>query len=862
MQSVKALLPELLSTESSVQVFSDVVTAVEMTATDWFRGYPDEVLVLAYALGALTVARSASALVPWAERPVELMGDLGRITSALHIDDSDDLAALKAFLASVKLDAQLTALLPGVTARHQTTLLVSLLWGIAQLTLCIDSPSVIESDGDLHESRTGNVVTVVGEPDRGIIISTRTSSRSEFLQIIEAKHAIDRYFQSVEDLWRKVGLLTAPFRVDVRFPMWRGRTLDSHLLSVDTKPISQLLMGTALYGDREHVWLRELIQNSVDATEMRRYESPSAPTPPYEPQISIELDAPDRVRVRDNGIGMSYQHVVRYLATLGRSGWRSISTQNPETLEGSYFGRFGIGFASVFPVSRAISVRTRHAATRPIDGLRVTFTGPDRPYFTEAISCAVGTEVTLDLAEPLTLGDLRNALLSNFVYVPTALDLPAELTMPASLDEYTAISRMEPPPRLDATASTVRSVRFAGFNAAVKCELLIPPRSDRPSEVEWPRSAPKRGVDVAIDGVRVFRRNDFATVPFEKKKAFRERSWMSDLELDGVFITLNFDRNEAPVFASRDRLDLDEAAGSAFEELVVESVAATIEGLFDGPPDDSPLSRQASRARFLHIASFVVKPYHVSTTKGFSSALVSPLKRKLSDLYRLYCPIEIHTEGSGEPEWRTFDELTLDRAVTAVRSGVAGARAFEIYAQDVGLTSWLVVASALESELLRATWPNGARLRILGHPEDLLRFLDEVAKEVREMEIVSLLRGDYAVMRSRMFGDGLFFKVPSTVSRHRGASVRRSAIDRSVRPRVALNAEHPVVTALETFLGTASESDRDQIGSWLDSFCDGVVEDKTKLAPAARWDQLRRDLLKRTGIDLRDSTFETLRVTF
>ena len=72
----------------------------------------------------------------------------------------------------------------------------------------------------------------------------------------------------------------------------------------------QLFMGDTRYADRR-VFLREPIQNAVAACNLRTLFEPE-----YTPAIRIDFDADiSRIKIRDNGIGVSKQWIGKYFLT-------------------------------------------------------------------------------------------------------------------------------------------------------------------------------------------------------------------------------------------------------------------------------------------------------------------------------------------------------------------------------------------------------------------------------------------------------------------------------------------------------------------------------------------------------------------
>jgi molecular chaperone HtpG len=164
--------------------------------------------------------------------------------------------------------------------------------------------------------------------------------------------------------------------------------------SVDTSAALKLLTGNRLYSDNR-VFLRELLQNAVDACNLRKRLEPS-----YEPSIHIRFNKDiSKVTVRDNGIGMDRQWIEKYFLTIGISLYQSSevrSARQRSHIDFSFISQFGIGFLSSFLVAEKIIIKTRKSDG---SGMRITITNL-RDYFDVRDlddAFAPGTEVTLHL---------------------------------------------------------------------------------------------------------------------------------------------------------------------------------------------------------------------------------------------------------------------------------------------------------------------------------------------------------------------------------------------------------------------------------------------------------------------------------
>ncbi|GAA2512123.1 HSP90 family protein [Pilimelia columellifera] len=136
----------------------------------------------------------------------------------------------------------------------------------------------------------------------------------------------------------------------------------SNTFQVDLRGMVDLL-SHHLYGS-PRVYVRELLQNAVDAVTARREQQPGAPA-----QVWIEpADGPGAgvLRVHDTGIGLTEAQVHELLATIGRSGKRD----DLGFARHEFLGQFGIGLLSCFMVADEIRVQTRAA-----DGRTVLWTG-------------------------------------------------------------------------------------------------------------------------------------------------------------------------------------------------------------------------------------------------------------------------------------------------------------------------------------------------------------------------------------------------------------------------------------------------------------------------------------------------------
>jgi len=118
---------------------------------------------------------------------------------------------------------------------------------------------------------------------------------------------------------------------------------------VDLRGMVDLLSRNLYSGPR--VYVRELLQNCVDAISARRELDPQAPA-----RISFTIEG-NTLTCADTGIGLTEQEAGTLLSTIGASSKRD----ELGLARSDFLGQFGIGLLSCFMVSPEIDVRSRSA---------------------------------------------------------------------------------------------------------------------------------------------------------------------------------------------------------------------------------------------------------------------------------------------------------------------------------------------------------------------------------------------------------------------------------------------------------------------------------------------------------------------
>lgn len=122
------------------------------------------------------------------------------------------------------------------------------------------------------------------------------------------------------------------------------------------------IVAKSLYSENE-VFIRELVSNASDALEKLRYAGlTNEGEEEHRLEIHVETDKQENtITIRDSGIGMTREEIMKNLGTIARSGSKEFLKQVAEKGENnsSIIGQFGVGFYSSFMVANKVVVYTK-----------------------------------------------------------------------------------------------------------------------------------------------------------------------------------------------------------------------------------------------------------------------------------------------------------------------------------------------------------------------------------------------------------------------------------------------------------------------------------------------------------------------
>ena len=183
------------------------------------------------------------------------------------------------------------------------------------------------------------------------------------------------------------------------------------------------IVVNSLYTNKD-VFLRELISNASDALDKIRFLSVTKPEmldSNKDLKVEIEHDADLRtLTIRDTGIGMTKDDLIKNLGTVARSGTTNfVKALNDKSADVSMIGMFGVGFYSTFLVADKVTVASKNNddpvqhVWESLNGEASFHVGPDP----RGNTLGRGTEITLHLKEDADQVSLSLSCIYIYIYI-------------------------------------------------------------------------------------------------------------------------------------------------------------------------------------------------------------------------------------------------------------------------------------------------------------------------------------------------------------------------------------------------------------------------------------------------------------
>jgi molecular chaperone HtpG len=176
----------------------------------------------------------------------------------------------------------------------------------------------------------------------------------------------------------------------------------SNKFEADTGKILDIVINS-LYSERE-IFLRELVSNSSDALDKRKYlglTNKKINNSSESSEIKIRVSSKEKtLTISDNGIGMNEEDLKSSLGTIARSGTKAFLEQMSASSKDkkpdmSLIGQFGVGFYASFMVADSVEVLSKKAGEE--DAWKWSSDGKTGFNLEKVSKEKVGTSITLYL---------------------------------------------------------------------------------------------------------------------------------------------------------------------------------------------------------------------------------------------------------------------------------------------------------------------------------------------------------------------------------------------------------------------------------------------------------------------------------
>jgi hypothetical protein len=243
---------------------------------------------------------------------------------------------------------------------------------------------------------------------RCILVDGSTNDHEVHAALEDLRDYCEKQLRGCKDLLAE--MLDQKYVLDVSHIEWRIEAVGFKPISVqfqfDREKMLDLV-SRELYQGNIYVFLRELLQNSIDAIRMRRkvIQSKEGKCPEDIGEIRVLVEHHSNgvtdITWKDDGIGMD-EHIVRnYLAVVGKSYYQSDDFTRLG-IDLDPISRFGIGILTCFMVAESIDIVTKKdrnlfPASEP---LRIRIPAINRRFRVEVLSnrdIDVGTTIKLSI---------------------------------------------------------------------------------------------------------------------------------------------------------------------------------------------------------------------------------------------------------------------------------------------------------------------------------------------------------------------------------------------------------------------------------------------------------------------------------
>ncbi len=334
------------------------------------------------------------------------------------------------------------------------------------------SPVDEKSRIEWKKHRSLSPVSVSSGSPRVLKIAGYTNQHEIYAALADLRAWVDDEFRSALEHLRELPPRYNP-GLDSRIE-WEIRTtgFEPHLARFECDRAAVLkVLSKELYQHDRLAFVRELLQNSVDAIDAHRALL-KRHTQSLDGQIRIDIASrPDGLyfSCADNGIGMDLNALSSYFASVGRSWYRSREARDIASIDA--ISQFGIGVLSCFATAVGMTVETRRSPLVSGSSLGIVATIPSIESFFRVQTSSeipIGTRISFTIApnKKISKESIARAIEKTALFVAHSVVLTVDGLMtrvarqsapnsPEMLTSYDRSYRIEDPPSGLSQVSTI-----------------------------------------------------------------------------------------------------------------------------------------------------------------------------------------------------------------------------------------------------------------------------------------------------------------------------------------------------------------------------------------------------------------------
>ncbi len=173
--------------------------------------------------------------------------------------------------------------------------------------------------------------------------------------------------------------------------------METKQFKAESKKLLEMMIHS-IYTHKE-IFLRELISNASDAIDKLYFKSLTDDKVGLNKEdfaiwLSVDKEG-NRLKISDNGIGMTAEELESHLGTIAESGSLKFKSENKLDEDNQIIGQFGVGFYSAFMVAKKVTVISK--AYGSDKAYQWESEGVDGYTITETDKKSVGTDIILEL---------------------------------------------------------------------------------------------------------------------------------------------------------------------------------------------------------------------------------------------------------------------------------------------------------------------------------------------------------------------------------------------------------------------------------------------------------------------------------